>query len=301
MEIENFREPVPNIIFYLATIIFILITNLMLIYGFYKTSRPFTIVTKLFIYLSIVDIALTVIYVLFNVLTFFLGENIKINFAIAWAVYYTIEFVRLLVFWTISFLRFLSIFKPMFRAKTRTIYIILLLEDVVGLLAASILLSFLLSLEFNQFISISTLLDLGLQIAFTVITLSLNVSSLIILRRSTKPKVQQKGDSMLSNQMAIKRKKMALNTLLMITTAQFICVIPISSLLFSSVNIKPHNFSLFVSFQCVNLLNNGINSIIVILRTKNLRAFYRTKCNCFYRRKINSNLEMGNNMELKNI
>ena len=36
--------------------LFILTSNLMLIYGFHKTSRPFTIVTKLFIYLSLIDI-----------------------------------------------------------------------------------------------------------------------------------------------------------------------------------------------------------------------------------------------------
>ena len=42
---------------YIFLKVFVLTSNLMLIYGFYKTSRPFTLINKLFIYLSLVDIA----------------------------------------------------------------------------------------------------------------------------------------------------------------------------------------------------------------------------------------------------
>ena len=46
-----------SVYIYYVLIFFILASNIALIYGFYKTSRPFFIATKLFILLSICDIS----------------------------------------------------------------------------------------------------------------------------------------------------------------------------------------------------------------------------------------------------
>ena len=57
---KHFEKLIIGIPYGLLTV-FVLTTNLMLIYGFYKTSRPFTIITKLFIYLSLADVNLTLL------------------------------------------------------------------------------------------------------------------------------------------------------------------------------------------------------------------------------------------------
>ena len=55
---------------YFLLMAFVVTSNLMLIYGFYKTSRTFTIITKLFIYLSLVDIVLSLLTTLYAVQSF---------------------------------------------------------------------------------------------------------------------------------------------------------------------------------------------------------------------------------------
>ena len=104
---------------------------------------------------------------------------------------------------------------------------------------------------------------------------------------------------MLRNQGAIKRKKKALNTLLIITFVQLGCTIslPLMSILSGlwGSNIK---FEVFVFCQCLLASSFGFNSLIVILRTKNLREFYRRKC-CFIR--MNEILDDRNTMELSTI
>ena len=91
---------------YGTTFTFVLISNFMLIYGFYKTSRPFTTITKLFIYLSVVDIAMT-LFKTFYAMQGFL--NFKIPCLVVLLVYVLMEFTYiygLCIFATISFLRY---------------------------------------------------------------------------------------------------------------------------------------------------------------------------------------------------
>ena len=112
------------LILYGTTLIFVITSNLMLIYGFYKTSRPFTITTKLFIYLSMVDIALVSCYVMDSGVVISGGLVTRFHFILFFAAVYAILVIDLFIFWTISFLRFLSIYKPMYRINTESILII---------------------------------------------------------------------------------------------------------------------------------------------------------------------------------
>ena len=100
---------------YGTTFTFVLISNFMLIYGFYKTSRPFTIITKLFIYLSISE-EMFILSMLFNmVVSEINGVVTRLHYIIFFATLYLTLIISLFTFWIISFLRFLSIYKPMYQ------------------------------------------------------------------------------------------------------------------------------------------------------------------------------------------
>ena len=99
--------------FYSVTVVFILTTNLMLIYGFCKTSRPLTIITKLFIYLSVVDMMFMSVLITIFIVSKTEIDPISLE-AITNASIYFVFLMDTFIFWTISFLRFLSINKPIY-------------------------------------------------------------------------------------------------------------------------------------------------------------------------------------------
>ena len=271
--------------FYAATLIFVLTTNLMLIYGFYKTSRPFTIITKLFIYLSVVDIIYTIIAIKVYIFSRTEFVNHKLFPALAMALLISIFVLEMLIFWTISSLRFLSIYKPMYRVKSAKVYIVLLIELLSSfLIAIAILWIYNLTI---QVITITLIVSVVLQLVMLFMNLILNMSSLIILTRSTNMKTQQKGDCVLANQMSIMRKKKALNTLLLIILVHLICTIPLTLLYIDPryiMKLFQNKFNVFGFCQCLQISSFGFNSFIIILRTKNLRQFYIIKSCCFMRK-----------------
>ena len=86
-------------------------SNLMLIYGFYKTSRPFTIITKLFIYLSLVDIEFAFNLMIISIILQPFTQYLHIYAIITTSQF--LYFVGLDIFATISFLKYWSIKKPL--------------------------------------------------------------------------------------------------------------------------------------------------------------------------------------------
>ena len=262
--------------FYAVTLIFVLTSNLMLIYGFYKTSRPFTIITKLFIYLSFMDLTFLVI----SIIIYIFPEdklNPKLFVALSISLFSSIYLMDMFIFWTISFLRFLSIYKPMYRVKTRKVYNALMVEFLISFLYGVAVFWIYNSISFTKLISINYTVTVTTQLLMNSMNLFLNASSLIILRRSIDSKAQQKGDEVLANEMVIKRKKMALNTLLLITIVQLSCTLPLTLFLFTFRVLLNNQFNVFRFFQCLQISSFGFNSMIVILRTKNLREFYKRK------------------------
>ena len=278
--------------FYIVTYIFILITNLMLVYGFYKTSRPFTIVTKLFIYLSVVDIAAMSVMVTVHIVFFSMLLPKE-------ALVLSVFLLDMLIVCTISFLRFLSIYKPMYRAKTRKVYIALVFEFLISFLVAIIIW---IHNKITNKQTFNLIISIAMQLGIILTNVLLNITSLIILRRSTNSKAQQKGDSVLGNQMVIKRKRKALNTLLLITVVQLVCTLPLTLSLFSVetfLNGQFGQFNMFGFCQCLQISSFGFNSIIIVMRTKNLRQFYyKTKFCCFSRR---DHFNIQNDIELNDI
>lgn len=282
-----------------VTSVFLLTSNLMLIYGFCKTNRTFKTVTKLFIYLSTVDIAFMMVMSALYIVLKVAKLDRKFFDALTNASMFSIFIMDTFIFWTISFLRFLSIYKPIYQVKTRMVHIALLIELFISFLAAIAIFWIYNSVPAARLKSIDFIFSITILFAAIIINLLLNILSLIILKRSTNSKTHQKRDDVLRNQGAIKRKKRALNTLLIITVVQLGCTIslPLMAILSGLLgsNIK---FNVFVFCQCLLASSFGFNSIIVILRTKYLREFYTKKC-CFIRE--NESLDNRNTMELSTI
>ena len=272
-----------HVFLYGMTFAFILTADLMLIFGFYKTSRPFTIITKLFICLSICEITLLSLYLINAIVLEVIGSMARYHFIILYALVYLIFVTGLLIFWTISFLRFQSIYKPMYRIKTRTVYKILLLEFTVTVLAASGLsCGYALWIpNLDELTRVNSKVVLSLNLVITLINVCLNGTSLIILRKSTILKANLKRN-VIVYQMMFKRKKRAINTLLLVTTVQFVCTLPATCMAFLELEtlLKNEYKIILVAGHCLKLSTFGFESLIIILRSKSLRQFYKSKF-CF--------------------
>ena len=285
---------------------FVLTSNLMLIYGFYKTSRPFTIVTKLFIYLSMVDIA----YILLR--TFYMAQgflNLKLPCLMVYIVIVFMEFTYttgIVTFATISFLRYWSIKKPLHTINTSRIIFVLIVQAVfLGLLSGSLLIGVYFH-EPQELIDVNYIHPITLFLA-TAFVLTVNITSYKKLKSMERINGFSDNVEDTSNQRQ-KSLSEANTCLLYITAFYIICPLPLFTLgLYAMVqnNLMATTgsgweFNLFVISEMFYLSNTGINSLIVILRKKNLRQFYKLGC-CCLRRTVSFNSQNCNGVELNSI
>ena len=290
------KDFVRLFISHISTIVFVLTTNLMLIYGFYKTSRPFTIVTKLFIYLSVADIA----YILLR--TFYMAQgflNFKLPCLMVYIVIVFMEFAYttgIVTFATISFLRYWSIKKPLNTINTSRIIFVLIVQAVfVGLLSGSLLIGVYFH-EPHKLIDVNYFHPVVLFLA-TAFVLSVNIMSYRNLKSMKKMSGFSDNIEDTSTQSRQKSLSEANKCLLYITAFYIICPLPlfIANLVLDQFLSFNWGFYLFTFTRIVNMANPGINSLIAIMRTKNLREFYETKYRVF-KRKVSFNGQNGTDL-----
>ena len=272
---------------YCLLILFMLTTNLMLIYGFYKTSRPFTITTKLFIYLSVVDIAMT-LFKTFYAMQGFL--NFKVPCLVVLLVVVLMEFTYiygLCIFATISFLRYHSIKKPLQSINSSRLIIVLVVQGIFcGLLTSSLLVMIYLNVESKTRMQAFYFLPISqfLAVAFVLIVNIMSYRKLKAMKRMTKF-----SESVQSRSTQRQRKMSEANTCLLYITAFYLmCPLPMFALSLLAmferkwfyVTSYSSRMYLFTFTQMLYMANTGINSLIVILRTNTLRNFYRFKYCC---------------------
>ena len=177
----------------ITTFTFVVITNTMLIFGFYKTSkkphaqqqRPhLSTTTKLFIYLSIIEMALVGVMVPTMFTLNKQGVHVAFNVT-AYTAMYLLSFIELVTLSTISFLRFVSIFKPLCRVESRYIVRALVLEFCLCFVLVSALFSTVILLDFtiDEVLRFNSKIAAGLQFCSILFNLTLNVLSSVILRR----------------------------------------------------------------------------------------------------------------------
>ena len=203
---------------YGATFLFILISNMMLIYGFHKTSRPFTIVTNIFIYLSMVDIVLGSTKFFYSFQSFL---NIDLPCFVELLQIMVMQFSYFLgicVFGTISFLRYWSIKKPLHSFDTRNILIVLAIEIVICILLVASTVFLFTILEKDPMI----IMRLSKSVPFTNLIAILFIVCVNTL--SYKNLKSFKND--VDNIQRRKRNSKAITCLLVITAFYVICLLP---------------------------------------------------------------------------
>ena len=291
-QLQNVEEDLQRLLLvpYFLLMAFVLTSNLMMINDFYKTSRPLTIITKLFIYLSLVDIATTAFRTFY---TFQLFLDLNIPCLIIYITIVLMEFTYLLgnaIFATISFLRYWSIKKPLYAVEASRILIILIIQVIVcGLLAGSLLIMIYLDLDPREMVKVIYAIPVSQFLAVSFV-LSVNILSYKNLKST---KSMTKLSANVENTPPPRRKTLseAITCLLYITAFYILCPLPMFILILIGKDLmlsKSWRFYLFIFTQILYMSNTGINSLIVILRTKKLHEFYKIKC-CTP--KVNSNAQ----------
>lgn len=264
-----------------VTSAFVLTSNLMLIYGFYKTSRPYTIITKLFIYLSFVDIGLNLVVSIYIYLTMLESLPCFAVF-IMFSLIHFMNYLETSLFATISFLRYQSIRRPLHLFDKRYIVIVLIGQFIFcGILGWSFISLFYFDLSSEQMVNTNYAVPV-LQFLTVSFVLSVNLMSYKRLKSMKKMTgfTNNVGVTLTQRQKIMSE---ANKCLLYITAFYLICPLPLfivsifglERLLGSS-----WGYYIFVFIYVFYLSNGGINTLIFILRTKNLREFFREKCCC---------------------
>jgi len=129
--VENINQTYQNITIYkldddlkhysfvvgLVVTVFVFVSNTMLIYGLYKTNKKLSLIKKLFIYLSIIDIVTSCIEVITFIVEFY-SENISCTVALAIiSILYGLNGISFELLFNISVLRYLSIIRPFLRIR----------------------------------------------------------------------------------------------------------------------------------------------------------------------------------------
>jgi len=276
--------------------IFVMLSNLMLIYGLYRTTKqPMSTTKKLFIYLSCTDIMTTLIGEMKHILSYHI-RNCIILLALT-SVNNVFFCLGMEIFSTISILRYLSLKNPFQNVGKRRIHLILLIETVVSTLIGVCYFSFLYDIEESTMIAIQFVVTI-LYFLMVSSLLLINLLSYITIRSNIKCGVTASNDNKQSgngnshdvtdsdciNEKKNKRKKYAVNTLIIISVFYMFCHLPMC-IYFFIATVKSletsYNFSSYArAYQISNFLlfvvwsNNGFNAAILIIRSKDILQFY---------------------------
>ena len=269
-----------KVIFVVTALSFVV--NMMLIYGFYKTSRPFSIVTKLFICLSVWDVLTAVGFSASALMTSFAeGGQHCLVLLILFAFGQFQFFFAVDLFLTISVLRFIALRWPLRRIRSRYVYYVVIAEIIVGNICSFSPLWVVLrqgtlrndTFQISRYIS-------SILIAFVVVILAINILSYRQLeksRRRTKSTISGSEDIDLSNPSkceSFDKKREAVKTLILITLCYLVCYLPYAIYMFF-IELDGGNRTMRYNLKYIGVANGGLNSLIYILRTKKIRNFYK--------------------------
>ena len=195
------------------------------------------------------------------------------------------------VFLNISVLRYLSIIQPFLRIETGHQRTVLLIELIC---ATSICIGYVFMLQ-DVTIKTNPLTQLVFGTVFIIMigaVLTINILSYkampkgekILARRSKKTNdIEIKPNCF--GQVSNKNKRSAVVTLIIVTIYYLICNLPITIFAFiSAMELDFGNLqNLLISsiMQYIQLTNTGLNPTIYILRSRELREFYKSKLTDF--------------------
>ena len=263
--------------FYIITSVSILL-NLLLVYGLHKTSRPFSKVTLLFVYLSCLDCTscmLSLVELAFD------QPNVKIScmlYGVVSSINSVLFALQLLTLCSVSLQRFLSIRRPLARvASSKKPLVLSLIVEFLIAFSTGATLFVLGQLKLSDSIlTVLMLLTDFLNLLFLGFVLVLNILSYVVLRKkaSVNNYPSNRTDSTVSTTRSMANQRDALKTLLIITFFYCICCLPLMLLfIVHTLSSDVDTFLDSITEIAFDLYyaNTGINSLIYILRTKKIR------------------------------
>ena len=272
-------------------IVFTLISNSMLIHGMIKTNRKaLTISQKLFILLSINDIIATITVLLIQIIMRLHVDCNVTDVFLSWNE--TSVFISVMLFSLISGLRLVNIKMPFQHISTKLVQLIVFGIVFVGYAGGAAL--FWTHTVIHKHSNVGLFLAMqnwtnGIMCIEVNIVLAINFVSYLHLRKNSNSLSRQSSSSssrisrVSSMQRADENKKEAGKTLLLIALFYSLCMSPFSVFIIVTL-IEPRMMaagSTFVDLSCSFIvLNGGINSLIYMLRSKEIRSFYCKRFFC---------------------
>ena len=278
---------------------FVFLSNAMLIYGLYKTNKRLPLTKKLFIYLSIVDITTACIEVI-AIIVIFYTENISCMVgSVIVSVLYGLNCVSFELLLDVSVLRYLSITRPFLRIRNIHKKVVLVIELVC---AVCMCITYYLLLQNVATGSLTAAAGVFLIMIITVLTINI-LSYKAMNQMSEKRKKYKKTNEIdmkskkpchispirdLSSNKSDRRKKAAIATLIIITVSYLVFSLPITAFTIIG-SIKSFSASNMVAMDgnpiivewilhYIQITYTGLNATIFILRSREIRRFYKCKC-----------------------
>ena len=270
-------------LFIIVTALIILV-NVALIYALYKTNRPLSIINKLFIYLSAIDILSVIALILATITSYFTILPCPSIYAFNLLATAFLH-IGLVTFDTISILRYLSIKRP-FNQSISNLRMCLVISLELFSVAVYI---FLLLLVNSNMMKIFTM---GIFFTSTTIIVFVNVQSYrIILNQiptagmvnsmefATKSSSSTNINGCSACEVNItmfrtlRRKRSAAIILIIITVSYFFLNLPflVYVIMEFKISFDQIMFEIFSRLLC--LCNTGVNALVYILRRKEIRTF----------------------------
>lgn len=266
---------------YTIMFLFVLPLNTILVYGFYKTSRPFSVITKLFILLSVLDTCYSAGLVYQSIVA---SDNSSLPCSVIFpsmASLIGIWTFGFLVLCSISFLRNLSIRRPLYQTSAKHVSYAVIVQGLFGFLYGAVITVIALAVQDMRLFNTVLLVTMSMQIVICCFILVTSILSYRGLQLSSGPVVDSDTKSP-AVEHRNQRKAHALKTLVLITG--YYCLSTCPSIILNSTGLEilatDWGLGLILAFTCLQLSNAGVNSLILILRTKKLREYFGIKRCC---------------------
>jgi len=275
-----------------------MISNIMLIYGLYKTNRKLTLTKKLFVYLSCVDLILIIVSFAITTAIYY-GNSLSYDILIALtSTSISLGLLSFEIFWTICYIRYLSIKKPFLQINGLYATLALLLELLCTI---SYGIAYFISTKQRNIKSMMALNVFMLSVYLFglpfVLTLNLKACKTLHFCRTQSIGTSSNIEEIVNNGMnpAAKYKENAAKTLFIVSIFYLICNLPLSLFTFlktleealGKFTLSPNHVEYRNYILWVMLINTGINATIYILRIKEIRCFYKSILQWFLQSCIN--------------
>jgi len=254
---------------------FITTSNIMLIHGLRKTNNTFSVTTKLFIFLSISDLATGLITCPMQILMLTLGDQSSCLLVGIQA--FVNAFTPLLSMFTIltmSVLRYTSMQSPLKRANEKNVYFWLSLQ---GSVALSLTVWYVTTSQ-----ELATTKSLGIFLtvvtALCVLVNGASVAINVFLHFALTKKRPIRRNSTVSRS----KQREATNTLLLLSVILVFCYFP-NGVAFGVIgyyvmvdNPLRTTYRDYVPWAHIPMvLNAGVNSFVYIMRNRRIRSYYK--------------------------